>query len=69
MQEIFSWTKQWYAVHFVEELDTKRPHALKLLGKDLVLWCDSTGTWQCFEDWCAHRQAPLSGVRDSQRLP
>lgn len=61
-QATYSWTKQWYAVALVEAMDPKKPHPLKLLGRELVLWRDTSGTWQCFEDRCSHRQAPLSGV-------
>lgn len=68
MQDTFCWTKQWYAVQYVEALEPKKPHALKFLGKELVLWRDSTGTWQCFEDRCAHRQAPLSGVNSTPNI-
>ena len=25
------------------------------LGKDMVVWRDSKGTWRCFEDRCPHR--------------
>jgi len=59
----FQWFSHWYPVHVVDHLDSGRPHHLKLLGKDLVLWCDKSGRWNCFEDKCPHRLAPLSEGR------
>ena len=62
-KEIFQWTKQWYPVAVVDFLDPSRPHAIQLLGKDLVLWRDGSNQWRCFEDFCPHRLAPLSEGR------
>ncbi|GAB4823559.1 hypothetical protein N2152v2_010605 [Parachlorella kessleri] len=57
----FSWAKHWYGVGAVHNLDKTRPHALTLLGKNLVIWKDgTTGQWNCLEDRCPHRAAPLS---------
>lgn len=42
---IFQWTKQWYAVAVVEFLDPSRPHAMQLLGKDIVLWRDGSNKY------------------------
>jgi phenylpropionate dioxygenase-like ring-hydroxylating dioxygenase large terminal subunit len=61
--ETFQWTQQWYPMAVAEFLDQKSPHALQLLGKELVLWCDKDGAWHCFEDRCPHRLAPLSEGR------
>ncbi|KAG8457298.1 hypothetical protein KFE25_012037 [Diacronema lutheri] len=36
----FQWTKQWYPVAVVEYLDPEKPHAFKLLGRDIVVWND-----------------------------
>ncbi|CAN0086557.1 unnamed protein product, partial [Phaeothamnion confervicola] len=60
--EQFEWFKQWYAVRAAEFLDASRPHAVQLLGRDLVLWNDGTA-WRCYEDACPHRMAPLSEGR------
>ncbi len=60
---IFQWTKQWYPVAVVDFLDPSRPHAMQLLGKDIVVWRDGSGKWRCFEDFCPHRLAPLSEGR------
>ncbi|NET37351.1 MAG: Rieske 2Fe-2S domain-containing protein [Cyanothece sp. SIO1E1] len=59
----FQWTKQWYPIAVVDFLDPARPHAIQLLGQDLVLWRDGAGIWRCFEDFCPHRLAPLSEGR------
>lgn len=59
----FQWTKQWYPIAVVDFLDASRPHAMQLLGKDLVVWRDGKGKWRCFADACPHRLAPLSEGR------
>ena len=59
----FQWTQQWYPMAVVEFLEPTRPHALQLLGRNLVVWRDGTGQWRCFEDACPHRLAPLSEGR------
>ncbi|MEL6604925.1 MAG: Rieske 2Fe-2S domain-containing protein [Cyanobacteria bacterium J06614_10] len=59
----FQWTKQWYPMAAVACLDPQKPHAMQLLGKNVVLWRDGTQTWRCFEDACPHRLAPLSEGR------
>ncbi|WP_366524913.1 Rieske 2Fe-2S domain-containing protein [Acaryochloris sp. IP29b_bin.137] len=61
--EQFQWTQQWYPVAVVDFLDLKSPHAIQLLGKELVIWHDQQGKWHCFEDRCPHRLAPLSEGR------
>lgn len=62
-KELFQWTKQWYPVAAVDFLDSSRPHAIQLLGKELVLWQAGSDQWHCFEDSCPHRLAPLSEGR------
>ena len=62
-ESTFQWTKQWYPVAVAAFLDPSRPHAIQLLGKDLVLWRDNCDRWHCFEDFCPHRLAPLSEGR------
>jgi phenylpropionate dioxygenase-like ring-hydroxylating dioxygenase large terminal subunit len=60
---LFQWTKQWYPVAVIEFLDASRPHAMQLLGKDIVLWRDGSSKWRCFENFCPHRLVPLSEGR------
>lgn len=36
----FEWSKQWYALAVLDNLDKERPHKAKLLGKDVVIWYD-----------------------------
>ena len=50
-ESTFQWTKQWYPVAVADFLDRSRPHAIQLLGKDLVLWQDNANRWHCFEDF------------------
>ena len=46
----------------VSYLDRSQPKGMVVLGKSLVVWYHSPSkTWQCFEDMCPHRLAPLSG--------
>ncbi|GAB4823577.1 hypothetical protein N2152v2_010623 [Parachlorella kessleri] len=57
----FSWAKHWYGVCAAHDVDSTRPLPVTLLGKNLVIWKDSsTGRWSCLEDRCPHRAAPLS---------
>ena len=63
--ETFDWAHQWYSIGSAEDMDPSRPHAITLLGRDLVLWRDQQGDWRAFEDMCPHRLAPLSGVPPS----
>ncbi|KAK9832649.1 hypothetical protein WJX81_007195 [Elliptochloris bilobata] len=59
----YDWSRQWYAIAFVQDLDPTRPTPLELLGNRLVLWRDRAGAWRCFADRCPHRLAPLSEGR------
>lgn len=59
----YSWTKQWYPLAAVKDLDPSRPHAEMLLGEKLVIWRDADSQWRCFMDECPHRLVPLSEGR------
>eukprot|EP00873_Tetraselmis_striata_P014106 jgi/Tetstr1/434370/TSEL_023472.t2 len=61
--EKFRWFRHWYPIHVVECLDPAVPHAVQLFGCSLVLWRDGNSQWQCFDDVCPHRLAPLSEGR------
>ncbi|KAJ9520049.1 hypothetical protein QJQ45_029981 [Haematococcus lacustris] len=61
--EPYVWTKHWYPVASVVELDETRPTPMIVLGKELVVWRDGTNTWRAFQDMCPHRLAPLSEGR------
>lgn len=60
---VVDWERQWYPVGVEGDLDPKLPHAMRLLGKELVLWRDRSGSWRCFQDACPHRLVPLSEGR------
>ena len=49
----------WYAACVEGELD-ERPHPIRMLGHDLVLFRDAAGQPACLADTCVHRGAPLS---------
>jgi phenylpropionate dioxygenase-like ring-hydroxylating dioxygenase large terminal subunit len=51
---------QWYAVAKSVQVKPGRPHPVKALGRDLVLWRDAGGRLHCLEDHCPHRGARLS---------
>lgn len=60
----FDWKEAWYPVYYVSDLDKSKPTPFTLLGRDLVIWWDSTTScWRVFEDKCPHRLAPLSEGR------
>jgi phenylpropionate dioxygenase-like ring-hydroxylating dioxygenase large terminal subunit len=42
----FNWSKQWYPAVVIRELDPHIPNAFTLLGRDLVIWRDTHGTWR-----------------------
>ncbi|XVE70330.1 hypothetical protein DITRI_Ditri10aG0064000 [Diplodiscus trichospermus] len=66
-QEKFDWYSQWYPVMPVCDLETRVPHAKKVLGLDLVVWWDrNENEWKVFDDTCPHRLAPLSEGRIDQ---
>lgn len=60
----FNWAQQWYPVLCAVTTDAARPHAVQVLGRDLVVWKDTiSGNWHAADDACPHRLAPLSEGR------
>ena len=51
---------QWYVVAKSAQVKRDKPHAVKALGRNLVLWRDTGGRLHCLEDYCPHRGARLS---------
>jgi len=51
---------QWYAIGKSVQVKKGKPHAVKALGRNLVLWRASGGGLHCLEDYCPHRGARLS---------
>ena len=47
----------------IADIDAKRPTAITILGKQLVVWKDSAGDCHVFEDRCPHRLVALSEGR------
>src|SRR6516165_10190199 len=43
---------QWYAVAKSVQVKPGKPHAVKALGRNLVLWRDAGGKLKCLEDHC-----------------
>lgn len=56
----FDWSKSWYPAAAEEHLDPAKPHRVTLMGRELVLWRDGSGTWHAQDDACPHRLAALS---------
>ena len=57
------WPACRYPAAVVRDLPQDRPKALTILGKRMVLWCDSSQDWHAFEDKCPHRGVALSEGR------
>ena len=47
----------------IADIDAKRPTAITILGKQLVVWKDSAGDCHVFADRCPHRLVALSEGR------
>lgn len=50
----------WHPVVAADALRGDRPHAARLLSRDLVLWRDAAGRPQVLDDRCPHRGTRLS---------
>lgn len=50
----------WHVVGFSRDIEPGGLKAVRLLGRDLVLWRESDGTAHAWEDLCMHRGARLS---------
>jgi phenylpropionate dioxygenase-like ring-hydroxylating dioxygenase large terminal subunit len=51
---------RWYPVAKSVQVGRGRPHGVKALGRQLVLWRGADGRARCLEDYCPHRGARLS---------
>ncbi|WP_242053981.1 Rieske 2Fe-2S domain-containing protein [Nostoc sp. FACHB-888] len=56
----FNWRQSWYAVCFLQDLPTNRPHSFSLYDEPFVLFKDQNGQLICLTDRCPHRAARLS---------
>ena len=54
-QEAFVWTKHWYPLMLVTDLDAENPTPHTLLNIQMVIWQDGQGNWGAAEDRCPHR--------------
>ncbi len=60
--------RYWYPVSVAKELDHQNPTKfVRLLGENLVLFCDKTGRVGLLEDRCSHRGASLVYGRVEER--
>src|ERR1700736_5871556 len=58
---------QWYAVAKSVQGKPGKPHAVKALGRNLVLWRDAGGRLKCLEGYCPHRGARGRGANTACR--
>jgi hypothetical protein len=60
--------RYWHPIGGASEFDSKPVKAIRLLGEDLTLYKDLSGTFGLVDRHCAHRRADLSygfvGKRD-----
>lgn len=66
MQSQFNFFQHWYPISPIEDLDTKIPTPITILGIRLVVWTNSSD-YQVFLDQCPHRLAPLSEGRIDEK--
>src|SRR5882724_12191994 len=52
--------RYWMPIAAVAELDDRPTKPVRLLGEDLVLYRDKSGTYGLLDRHCAHRQFDLS---------
>lgn len=50
----------WYVIAKSSDIPADKPHAVKALGRNLVLWRNKAGKLSCVADQCPHRGAKLS---------
>jgi 5,5'-dehydrodivanillate O-demethylase oxygenase subunit len=61
--------RYWYPIAALAELDENPVKAVKLLGEELVLYRDRSGTLGLIDRFCAHRRASLAlGVPEEKGL-
>lgn len=63
MQSEFNFFQHWYPISPIEDLDSKIPTPITILGIRLVVWKPKSSDYQVFLDQCPHRLAPLSEGR------
>ncbi len=63
MQSEFNFFQHWYPISPIEDLNSKIPTPVTILGIRLVVWKPKSSDYQVFLDQCPHRLAPLSEGR------
>lgn len=51
----YDWTEEWYPLYLTRNVPHDAPLGLKVFDKNLVLFRDGKGQFQCYEDRCPHR--------------
>lgn len=51
---------QWHVVAKTGDVTKDKPVSIKLMGEKIVLWRSEGGEINAWQDYCAHRGAPLS---------
>jgi 5,5'-dehydrodivanillate O-demethylase len=61
--------RYWHPIAAVGELDARPTKAVRLLGEDLVLYKDNSGTYGLLDRYCPHRRVDLSyGIPEEHGL-
>ncbi|BFG17979.1 hypothetical protein CerSpe_042530 [Prunus speciosa] len=56
----YDWTEEWYPLYLTQDIPDDAPLGLTVFDKQLVLYRNSSGELQCYQDRCPHRLAKLS---------
>eukprot|EP01018_Ginkgo_biloba_P014645 Gb_20939 [translate_table: standard] len=56
----YDWESEWYPLYLAAHVPKDAPLGLTVFDKQLVLYEDGDGVFQCYEDRCPHRAAKLS---------
>ncbi|KAI3866780.1 hypothetical protein MKX03_008888 [Papaver bracteatum] len=56
----YDWEQEWYPLYLANDVPEDSPLGLTVFDKQIVLYKDGNGDFQCYEDRCPHRLAKLS---------
>ncbi|PIA46040.1 hypothetical protein AQUCO_01600363v1 [Aquilegia coerulea] len=56
----YDWKEEWYPLYLTQNVPDDAPLGLTVFDKQIVLYRDGNGDFQCYQDRCPHRLAKLS---------